>query len=415
MELPCYSAVMDERPPQTERHLKNIEIFLAVIVTIALLFVLKACQRVAIPIVLSLFVFFLLSPLLDRLDKLHIPHFLGVAFCVLLMIFLLGLAGWFVYKMVFMLIKLVPIYNDRLQSLDEMLTEKLSKVAMLSPSTSFLSAIPVNWSNLAINSLTTASSQFVSILKVCVMVILFVMFMLLEKQLFIPKMYMAFSRQNGFGIASVFERISRQVSKYLVLKAVISLLTGFLFYLTSVIAGLDVPMLYGVLAFVFDFIPSIGSVIVTILTILMSVIQFAPQWSPVVFVSVMTISIQMILGNIIDPKLQGGQLNLSPVVILISLSVWGYIWGIVGMFIAVPLTSCIQILCANIQQLKPVAIILSSGKNYRRQYEMQQAMDKKDKKSQKRSEGQVFEKAEDIQAKKNNQSTDFILPDNFSR
>jgi len=247
------------------------------------------------------------------------------------------------------------------------------------------------------------------------MVILFVMFMLLEKQLFIPKMYMAFSRQNGFGIASVFERISRQVSKYLVLKAVISLLTGFLFYLTSVIAGLDVPMLYGVLAFVFNFIPSIGSVIVTILTILMSVIQFAPQWSPVVFVSVMTISIQMILGNIIDPKLQGGQLNLSPVVILISLSVWGYIWGIVGMFIAVPLTSCIQILCANIQQLKPVAIILSSGKNYRRQYEMQQAMDKKDKKSQKRSEGQVFEKAEDIQAKKNNQSTDFILPDNFSR
>ena len=75
----------------------------------------------------------------------------------------------------------------------------------------------------------------------------------------------------------------------------------------------------------------------------------------------MFLSIQMILGNVIDPKLQGVQLNLSPLVILIMLSLWGYIWGLVGMFLAVPITSVIQVICANIPSLRPFAILLSSG------------------------------------------------------
>ena len=81
------------------------------------------------------------------------------------------------------------------------------------------------------------------------------------------------------------------------------------------------------------------------------------------------ISIEMVLGNIIDPRLQGVQLNISPLVILVSLAIWGYVWGIPGMFLAVPLTSMIQIICANVPSLRPIAIILSEGRYYRKDYD----------------------------------------------
>jgi hypothetical protein len=93
----------------------------------------------------------------------------------------------------------------------------------------------------------------------------------------------------------------------------------------------------------------------------------------IIYVAVLMISIQMVLGNIIDPRLQGVQLNLSPFVILVALSLWGYIWGIAGMFLAVPITSVLQIICANVKSLRSVAIIISSGKGYRRQYEEEKA------------------------------------------
>ena len=135
-----------------------------------------------------------------------------------------------------------------------------------------------------------------------------------------------------------------------------------MFYLVAVLTGLDFALVWGVLAFVFNFIPTIGSIIVTVGTIIMAIIQFMPEWGRIIYVGIMMISIEMVIGNIIDPKLQGVQLNISPIVILISLAIWGYIWGLVGMFLAVPLTSMMQIVCANIPSLKPVAIFLSTGK-----------------------------------------------------
>ena len=85
--------------------------------------------------------------------------------------------------------------------------------------------------------------------------------------------------------------------------------------------------------------------------------------------ALLMISIEMVLGNIIDPRMQGMQLNISPLVILISLAVWGYVWGLPGMFLSVPLTSMMQIICANVPSLRPIAILLSEGRNYRKDYD----------------------------------------------
>ncbi|NBK22886.1 MAG: AI-2E family transporter, partial [Spirochaetia bacterium] len=309
-------------------------------------------------------------------------------------------------------------YADKVVSLDRLLSSKLSQFIELPTGTSFLAALPVNWSNLAITSLTSISNKFLSVTKLAMLVFIFFLFLLLERQSAIPKLLAAVPRSKGLKVAVLFERITRQVSKYLLLKGVISAMTGVMFYLTALVTGLDLPILWGVLAFVFNFIPSIGSLIITTLTIIMALIQFAPAWSNVIYVGIMTISIQTILGNIIDPKLQGGQLNLSPFVILVSLTLWGYIWGIPGMFLSVPITSVLQILCANVKSLRPIAILISSGKSYQRESEKQNALARYLRKQDKLKRGenpseQSREQAQDKEATSSYHKGDFIMPESF--
>ncbi len=322
--------------------------------------------------------------------------------------------------------RLVPFYVEKVVSLDRLLTSRASAfIELPEGGASFLSILPVNWSNIAISSLTSISNKFLSIAKVALLVYIFVLFLLLERQSVIPPKLLAAipPRNKGMKVAVMFERITRQTSKYLLLKVVISICTGGLFFLTAVVTGLDLPILWGgVLAFIFNFIPSIGSVIVTTIVIFMSLIQFAPDWTNVIYVAILAISTQMILGNIIDPpRLQGGQLNLSPFVILVSLSLWGgFIWGgLPGMFISVPLTSVLQILCANIKSLRPVAILISSGKSYQRETAKQKALERYLRKQDKLKRGgeqptaEHINEAQEKEAHENYHKGDFVLPENF--
>ena len=210
-----------------------------------------------------------------------------------------------------------------------------------------------------------------------VMIILItLMFLLFERSTFLPKVSVALDNEKGQKLSALLGKINKQIAKYLTLKTIISLATGICFYLTALVTGLDFALLWGFLAFILNFIPTIGSIVVTGMTILMAVIQFTPDWVMILYVALLTISIEMVLGNIIDPRIQGVQLNISPLMILISLSFWGYIWGIAGMFLAVPIMSIIQIVCLVIPSLKPIAVILSSGKSYVREYKEKQALKK---------------------------------------
>jgi predicted PurR-regulated permease PerM len=395
------------------------QIFLGIILSIMVLAILKASKDVTIPLALSFFMFLILSPLARRLDKLHVPRILSIFLVMALLLFIFVAVGWFLVMTIDTMVRVIPFYADKLAALDGLLSEQLSGILDFPEGTSFLSALPVNWSNLAINSLTSISGKFLSITKVALLVYIFILFLLLERQSFVPKLLAAIPRSKGMKMAVLFERITRQVSKYLLLKSAISGLTGGLFFITAIVTGLDFPFLWGILAFVFNFIPSIGSIIITSLTIFMAIVQFAPDWSQVIFVAVLTISIETILGNIIDPRLQGGQLNISPFVILVSLSLWGYIWGIPGMFISVPLTSVLQILCANIRTLHPVAVMMSSGKSYQRENDKQTAIARHLRKQSKfkrgeRPSAEAISNASDDEAKKSSQKGDFIMPDSFN-
>jgi predicted PurR-regulated permease PerM len=338
---------------------------LLIIAVILVSAALKIAGTVTLPLVISIFLFLMLNPFLNRLEKLKVPRWLGVVIAMLILLVILFFAGWFFFFTIDRLVQRLPMYIRRFTVIDAWLADKLD----LDAGTSFLTYMNFDWQGLILSSLSSVSEKAISVISMASLIYIFVLFLLLERQSLIPKLKIAAPRGKGMRIAVLFERVNRQISKYLMLKALISIATGILFYLACLATGLDFAIMWGVLAFILNFIPSIGSIIITIMTIIMALLQFFPNWANIIYVAVLMISIQTVLGNILDPRIQGVQLNLSPFVILVSLSLWGYIWGIAGMFLAVPITSVLQIVCTNVQSLKPVAVMIGSGKSYRKMIE----------------------------------------------
>ncbi len=364
---------MEEKKRPVRDASKTALVVIAVILVFATL---KIAYVVTLPLVIALFLFLFFNPLLNRLEKLKVPRWLGVTIVMVLLLVTLTVAVWFFFFTIDRLIQRLPMYIRRFVVIDAWIAEKIG----LDSGTSFLTYLNFDWQGIILSSLTSVSGKAISFISRASLVYIFVFFLLLERQSLIPKLKVAIPSGKGMRLAVLFERVNRQISKYLLLKALISLATGVLFYLASLATGLDFAIMWGVLAFVLNFIPSIGSIIITAMTIVMAILQFFPIWANVIYVAVLMISIQMVLGNILDPRIQGVQLNLSPFIILVSLSVWGYIWGVAGMFLAVPITSVIQIVCANVQSLKSIAVMIGSGRTYRKIVERQKRQSKKKKK-----------------------------------
>ncbi len=382
------------------RQIRNVLVFMLVILT---LYVLKIAQEVTLPIAIALFIFCFANPVMDRLTRLKVPNILAIAIVMLLILGIFLSMAYVIYVMVNMLLPKIDVYARRLVDIDTMISTYLvDHLDNMPEDFSVLAFLNVDWVGMAKNYLASISSKVISIASDSMIIFVTVLFLLLERTTFLPKVTVAFPKDKSQRLINSMGRINKQITKYLFLKTIISAVTGVLFYLAALSVGLDFALIWGVLAFVLNFIPTIGSIIVTVLTIFMSIVQFFPDPMKPLYIMTMTIGIEMVVGNIIDPRLQGVQLNISPFVILVALSVWGYIWGIVGMFLAVPLVSILQIVCAVVPSLRPIAVFLSSGKSYIREY--------KEMEEDKKKKG-IFSKLKKEESEESNGLGDIILPD----
>jgi predicted PurR-regulated permease PerM len=196
------------------------------------------------------------------------------------------------------------------------------------------------------------------------LVLIFLVFMLLGKPYFKYKVERAFPPDRAETFSTMTASISKQIGQYLVVKVAISGVTGVLVWLALTLLKVEFALTWGALAFFLNFIPSIGSIIASIPPILLAIVQYYPSpWIPI-FTAVVLLLIQMTMGNVIEPKIMGDHLNLSPVVILLSLVFFGWMWGIVGALLSVPIAAAIKIFCENIEALKPISILMGSGKSF---------------------------------------------------
>ena len=135
-------------------------------------------------------------------------------------------------------------------------------------------------------------------------------------------------------------------------------MTGLLSYFVLLIIGVDAPAFWAFLIFVLNFIPTIGSLIATIFPTIFALLQFGDFTQGILVLAIVG-SIQMVIGNLVEPKLMGDSLNISPLVVLLTLAIWGVMWGITGMLLSVPITVIMIIIMSEFQTTRPLAILLS--------------------------------------------------------
>jgi len=156
----------------------------------------------------------------------------------------------------------------------------------------------------------------------------------------------------------VYLEVVQKIRRYLATKVIISAAVGVLVWASLAIIGMELASVFGILAFLLNFIPVIGPIIVTVLPIPLAVAQFQSTL-PVILVVVIPGGIHNFIGNIIEPKLMGEGLDLHPVTILLALSFWGMLWGVVGTFLAVPITAALRIVLMQFETFRPIGHLLA--------------------------------------------------------
>ncbi len=209
------------------------------------------------------------------------------------------------------------------------------------------------------SSLRTAAGQAGNLTQGTVLVILFVGFLFGERIWFGTKLH------NFIGDPVQAERVGRIISSiihrvnyYLLVKGIISAITGGLIFLLASAFGLDLAVALGLLTFVLNFIPNVGSIVATALVALVAHVQLGDPTTTII-IFLVTGGIQFLNGNIIDPLLMGRALRLSAFGIILSLAFWGAVWGIPGMFLSVPIMVMLMVVCSHVPALRPIAILLS--------------------------------------------------------
>lgn len=329
---------------------------------IVLLFVLaKVLASVILPVVVCVILSFVLMPIIRKISqKLKMPWTLSA-----ILIFILFIVVVFALSSLFVsgfstIIAEYPKYESKFMSIYTIIGEKLN--LEIDESKSFLENM---WKYLNIREFIQKGALFLSsgmftFGRNALLVFLMLAFLLIELRFSARKISYSFQDNTKGKVLKLSQQIIDETVNFLSIKFFISFATGVLVFFGTLIIGLDFPIVWAFIAFIMNFIPTFGSIFSVGLTTIFSIIQFYPSWGKILFIFAYMTALNFVLGNIIEPRIEGKKMDLSPFVILVSLTLWGYIWGFVGMILAVPMTVIIKIICENVSFLKGVAIILGN-------------------------------------------------------
>ncbi|MGI5078402.1 AI-2E family transporter [Treponema maltophilum] len=348
---------------------RPIFLLLLVLTVIVLAAVLKVTGTFLVPVTIAIFVSLVFEPLIVTLNtKFKIPWIAGIFIVLTLVIVSVWIIASLLLSSIRTIIDLYPRYEERFTVIYKTIAG-LFALPYNAESTLFQNL----WGQLSIrqtlrNFAFSLSNSLIVFFKDLLLVLLFAVFFLLDLRYLRQKLDFAFGDGSKGKAAIIITDIIQQVTRYMSVKFFISLLTGVLIFLGTFAVGMGFPILWGFLAFILNFIPNFGSILSGVLTSVFALVQFWPKPAPVVFVAVLMCAVNFILGNIIEPRVQGRHLGLSPFIIIVSLSFWGWLWGFTGLILAVPMMVILKIICENVSILHPAAVLMG---NYTYTHELQ--------------------------------------------
>jgi len=192
-------------------------------------------------------------------------------------------------------------------------------------------------------------------------IIIYLIFILVEEFMFKKKITFIYQNARNFEeMKKVMDQMNNSIKRYLSVKTFASLLTAVLAYIALLVIGVNFPLLWAFIIFTFNFIPYVGSFVATLLPSVFAALQH-DSFSYFLWTFVCVQLAQTIVANVIEPRIVGRSLNLSPLVVFVTLTIWGTIWGVLGMIIAVPVTSILVIILAQFPNTRYVAVLLSES------------------------------------------------------
>ncbi len=313
----------------------------------------KAASSIVVPFLLSIFIATVSAPAIFWLEKLKLPRILAFLIVLCFVVFILLGFGYILSTSVDAFLSNTPQYTEKIKDIVGSAQVILDKFGITIAKSDLENIFdPSGLLNFAGGFL----KSFSAVLSKSFIIFLGVTFMLFETSSLKTKMYLLAKKDESK--ENPFEIFSKKLNSYLAIKTVVSLITGILVTIGLTIIGVDFALLLGVIAFLLNYIPSIGSVIAAIPAVLVALVGL--DISSVISVVILYLTINIVMGNMIEPKYMGKGLGLSVVVIFFSLIFWGWVLGSVGMFLAVPLSMTIKIAFELHPSTRAIAMLLSS-------------------------------------------------------
>ena len=327
------------------------------IITVITVLTLIYAQSIIVPFIIALLIWFIVKKTRDLIDRVgffknYIPRWIKT---VISSFIVFGIVLFVVQMLTFNIEQLAKSYPRYISNI-ETIAIKINEIFNIDLYHEITNGIKNIKFGKYLESLAYSLSD---ILGNMVMIIFYTVFMFVEESLFKHKFHLILRENKDSGRATeILKRIDKSMSGYISLKSLISLLTTTLSYFILLAVGIDSPLFWAFLVFMLNFIPSVGPIMASLLPSLFSLIQFG-EFTPFLIILLGIGTISILVGSLVEPRLMGNTLNISPLVAILSLAVWGAIWGITGMLLSVPITVAMIIVFSQFPKTRNIAILLS--------------------------------------------------------
>ncbi len=311
----------------------------------------KSAAAMLVPFLLAIFIAIVSAPVMHWLTRHRVPDVLAVLLLVVAFLLLGSLLASFIGGTINAFYKDVPVYEQKLQALTSQGVQWLRSLGV-----EVADNVIREYVNPGVVMKTVASvfNGLGGVLTNTFLILFTVIFILLEASGFPRKVKKAFGEETlAF---QHFERFTQSVQRYLLIKTVVSFGTGGTVALLLALLGVDYWALWGLVAFLLNYIPNIGSIIAAVPAVLIALIQLGPGAAAAT--AAVYVIVNMLFGNVVEPRLMGRSLGLSTLVVFLSLVFWGWILGPVGMLLSIPLTMVVKIALETNPQSRWIATLL---------------------------------------------------------
>jgi len=287
-----------------------------------------------------------------RIFRFSLPPFLSMLLSLLTIV----LIFWIIVTMLNAnfqeIILLLPSYQEKIQIIFEKILQYFHFSKHFDGS-EVISQLDIN------QILTSTLSSITAIFSQTGLISVYVLFILWEYRYFSDKIQLMINDEaQRYHAIITIDKIKSDIKSYFLIKTIVSFVTWVMSYLVMWLFDLDFALFWAMLIFLLNFIPNIGSFIAVCFPLILSLVQYESYY-PFFFLLIVLSSIQILMGNIIEPRFMGNRLNLSPLVIIMALGFWGTLWGIIGMLLCVPIMVIVNIILSKFPSTRPIAILLS--------------------------------------------------------